>query len=248
MLDRLSRTLTSTFTRQLVRSPEGRARVLAQCAEAEDNGESRLFDRLLEKVDDTRLQGMIRRHQQDEVRHGQLFRECAARAGAPVIPVPDHLKIVDRIDRSLDGIFQRPVQSSLDVMEAYLLLQVLEERAVTQFPLFQEAFREVDPRTAEIFVEVARDEERHLKYCHAISRRYAPDEATRLATLRRFREAEAKAFADNSRANMTEALDQGYVAVGPVGRAIWRVIRAVVGSLQPVQYTHFAALPAGAAA
>jgi rubrerythrin len=248
MMERLSRFLTAKFTRQMALSPEGRARVLSQCAEAEDNGESRLFDRLLERVDDARLQGMIRRHQQDEVRHGELFRACAARAGVPLVPVPDHLKIVDRIDRSLNGIFQRPVQSNLDVMEAYLLLQVLEERAVTQFPLFQEAFRDIDPQTAETFVQVARDEERHLKYCHAISKRYAPDEATRLATLKHFREVEAKAFGDNSRANMSEALDQGYVAAGPVGKAIWRAIRAVVGGLQPVQYTHFAALPAGAAA
>jgi rubrerythrin len=248
MLDRLTSALTAKFTRQLVLSPEGRARMLAQCAEAEDNGESRLFDRLLEKVDDARLQGMIRRHQQDEVRHGELFRACAARAGVTVPPVPDHLKIADRIDRALNGIFQRPVQSNLDVMEAYLLLQVLEERAVSQFPLFQAAFRDVDPHTAETFAEVARDEDRHLKYCHAISKRYAPDEATRLATLKHFRAVEAKAFADNSRANMEAALEGGYVAAGPFGRAFWRAVRATVGGLQTAQYTRFSTLPATATA
>jgi rubrerythrin len=238
-MGRIDRYLSAEFTRELVATPQGRAMMLSHCAEAENSGENRLFDRLAARVEDVELQRLIQRHQEDELRHAQLFHECAERAGSPTGPVPAELKIIDRLDAELGGIFERPIVSDLDVMEAYLLLQVLEERAVTQFPLFEEAFRDVDPRTADVFVAVAEDEARHLKYCHAISRRYAPDEEVLAATLRRFREAEAKAFSDNSRATMEYALEQRAVRMGPLKRLAWRAVGAVGDLLTNRQRTAF---------
>jgi len=219
--------LSEQFLRQVVREPRGRALLLAQCAQAEDSGESRLFDRLAERVQDADLQRMIVRHQADEIRHAALFRDCVGRTGLPLPEVPLQLQAVDRLDRALGGVFDLPVTDDRGVMDAYLLLQVLEERAVTQFPVFQKVFHEVDPVTAATFAEVAKDEERHLLYCDAVSKRYAPDEHTRQRTLRHFREVEALTFAEGNHAVMHHMLDNGLGAFGPISRAAWRALGLV---------------------
>ena len=89
--------------------------------------------------------------------------------------MPNELKLIDRLDRAVGGFFAQPIRDRRDVMQAYLMLQVIEERALTQFALFEVAFRGSDDETADVIAGIARDEERHLKYCHAIARRYAPD-------------------------------------------------------------------------
>src|SRR5262249_14517676 len=155
--------------------------------------EGRVFARLREKVGDEKLARMIEKHETDEVRHAALFNERLRANGFDPGPVPDHLRLLDRLDRKLN-VFARPIENDRDVMEAYLLLQVIEERALTQFAVMIDAFREVDPETAEVFEQVACDEERHLRYCHAISRRYAPSEAVLNETLARFRQTEAECF------------------------------------------------------
>jgi rubrerythrin len=231
--------LSRRYTRALATTPRGRAMLLTHCAEAENSGENRLFDRLADRVNDPDLHRLIQRHQADELRHARLFEACAERTGVPLRPVPENLRIIDRLDVRLGGVFERPIVSDLEVMEAYLLLQVLEERAVTQFPLFEQAFAGIDPETAAVFAEVARDEARHLKYCHAISRRYAPDEALRVATLRRFREAEAEAFATNSRATMAYSLGNGLVDVSVLERLAWRGVGALSDLLSQRQPTPF---------
>lgn len=213
--------LQRRYLSRLIAHPKGRAHLLTQLADAEDSGEGAFFDRLLAKVDDPQLQKMIRRHAEDETRHARMFRECAERHGVAADPIPDDLRLIDRLDAATGRLFDRGIQSRTDVMEAYLLLQVIEERAITQFELFEEVFRRVDPATADVLAEIARDEERHLKYCHAIARRYAPDAATLDETLARFRRLEARAFAENSRANMRWLMARRYVALGRVERVFW---------------------------
>ena len=236
----LASRLTDRYFRRLVATPEGRAHVLNQCADAESNGECRIFEQALSLVDDDELRRLIRRHQDDEVRHAAMFREQAERVGVDVGPVPAHLKLIDRIDRALGGMLARPIADRRGVMEAYLLLQVLEERAVSQFPIFERGFREIDPAVSAVFAAVLRDEHRHLRYCEAIARRYAPDEAAHRETLARFRRVEARAFAANSRANMRHALDRGYVAMGPIEKRLWSALAALLPVLAPEQPTAFA--------
>jgi rubrerythrin len=236
----LQESLTLAFFERLVASPEGRAHVLATCADAESSDEGAVFDRLLAHVDDEELRRLVKRHQEDEIRHAAMFRECLARTGVPEPTVPDHLKLLKRIDRLLGGVMDEPIESREDVMRAYLLLQVIEERATTQFPIHVKAYKKVDPKTAAVVEQIAKDEERHLKYCRAIARRYAPSEDAMREELRRLREVEGRAFAANSTANMDYVLGRGYMTLGPVLGAVWRGLRAVTGTrLRPTIPTPF---------
>jgi rubrerythrin len=228
--------LTERFARRLLATPEGRAHVLSQIADAEANGENQIFEHILAHVHDEQLRKMIEKHQADEIRHEHLFRGCVQRTGINPGPVPAGLKLIDRLDAALGGFFARPIDGPTRVMEAYLLLQVIEERAITQFTVFEKVFREIDPVIADTFAEVARDEERHLKYCHAISRRYAPDEITRQATLNKLRALEAQCFADNSAANMAYTFEQGWFDGGPLVKWLWRTLH----SLGRTPYTGYA--------
>ena len=231
--------VTRHYLDRLLASPRGRAFVLAQAAEAEATDEGHFFDLILAHVADPALAKLVRRHRADELGHAEAFRACLARTGANPGPVPAELRLLERLERALGGTLGHEVRTPREVMEAYLLLQVIEERAVTQFALFEQAFRQHDAETADTFRAIAKDEERHLRYCHAIARRYAPDELTRATTLRRFREIEAKVFAENARANMRHALDEGLVELDPLGRLLWRALgafAALVGATAPTRF------------
>ncbi|MEO6572545.1 MAG: ferritin-like domain-containing protein [Polyangiaceae bacterium] len=230
--------LTLRFLSNLLGTPAGRAHMLNQCADAEATDEGEMFDRILAQVDDPELARLVRRHQADELMHAEMFRACVARTGITPPPVPQNLKLLARIDKAIGG--PKPVESRDDVMHAYLLLQVIEERATTQFAIFERAFRSVDPETADTFASIAKDEARHLKYCQAISKRYAPSEAVREKTLRELRVVESLAFAENSRANMEFTFARGYVTMSPIEKTFWRGLTAVRGALGTGQPTPFA--------
>ena len=118
----------------------------------------------------------------------------------------------------------RPISCDRDIMDAYLLLLVIEERALEQFGQFIVAFDAVDRETADTFRSIERDEQRHLRYCHAISRRYAPNDIVWAETLTKFRKLEAQAFAENSEANMVHAFDHGLFPASTVERGVWRML------------------------
>ncbi len=242
----IQESLTLAYFERLVSSPEGRAHVLATCADAEASDEGALFDRLLTWVDDPELAKLVKVHQQDELRHAEMFLACLARTGVPAPTVPEHLKLLKRIDDLLGGMMEKPMTSREDVMRAYLLLQVIEERASTQFGLHVRAYRKVDPKTAEVVERIAKDEARHLKYCRAISRRYAPDEDTLRRELGRLREVEGRAFAANSRANMDYVRERGFVKFGPLEGLFWRGVREITGRVQSSVPTPYWNEPAAA--
>ena len=226
---------TLRFMQKLVQTPHGRAHILNQVADAESNGELDIFDRMLAKIDDDGLQKMIRKHREDEIRHEKLFRDAADRQGVGREPLPRELQIIDRIEERMGG-----WDGEVDILTAYAMLQVIEERAITQFPLIERAFRPVDPQTADVFAEVARDEERHLKYCHAITRIYAPDRETLEETLARFRIVEAEAFGANSEANLEYVMKRGWVAQNPFERFVMRLgqsLEGIVGGLPLTRYS-----------
>jgi rubrerythrin len=220
--------LSARFLRGLLATPRGRAHLLNQVADAEATDEGAIFERLLAHVEDPKLRHMIERHQADELRHAELFRGCLSRTGVEVGPVPAHLRLLDRLDERAGHIMHQPVKDDRDVLVAYLMLLVIEERALNQFRQFIPAFAAVDPQTAAVFEEVARDEERHLRYCYAISRRYAAGEATWAANLLHFRTLEALAFGENSRANMQHVFDHGLHDAGAIERVLWRTGQALV--------------------
>ena len=233
--------LSLRFIGRVITSPQGRAHLLNQCADAEANGESGFFEHVMAHVDDPALHKMIGKHRDDELRHEQLFLAARDRTGVDVEPVPNELKLIDRLDRAVGGFFAQPIRDRRGIMDSYLMLQVIEERALTQFALFERAFRGSDDATADAIAGIARDEERHLKYCHAIARRYAPDAATQRSTLAELRQVEARCFAENGRANMEYLFDHGYVAVNPVEKLFWKAVNGLGARATP-PLTEFATM------
>ncbi|MGZ6143009.1 MAG: ferritin-like domain-containing protein [Myxococcales bacterium] len=221
------------YMKKLFSSAEGRAHVLAQAADGESSGEAAIFERTIAQVDDPELKRVIRKHQEDELRHERLFRERLAAQNAPYT-LPDDLRLVARVDREAGGLIDRPIRDAYGVLEAYSLLQALEERAVFSFGMFIAALKDVDPESARVIEEVLEDEKRHLKYCVAVAKKYARDEQERLAVLARMRAAEARAFKANQLANMDYTLSKGWIG-GAVETALWRVVRFVARPLPPLE-------------
>lgn len=224
---------------RLIASPTGRAHILNVMAEAEGSEEGAIFDILATRVEDARLQQMVRKHAADEERHAELFRARVIANGGTPQPIPEHLRLINRLNAALGDFFDGELSTDEDVMNAYLLLQVIEERAITQFRQLEPVFRTYDPKSADVIAEIAADEDRHLKYCHAISKRYAPDPATRVAALKRLRQIEARAFTDNSRANIQHCVDNGLLQVGRIEQRLWRRFVHIERPVPPV-YTTFA--------
>jgi hypothetical protein len=205
------------FLFDLFTTPRGRAFVLSQAADAKCGGEHRIFDVLLDRIDDPELAALVRRHRDDEARHARLFADCAARQGAKTPVVPASLRMLDPVDRYVGEargggrFFDVAVADDRYVADAYLVLQVLEERAAQQLWLLTRALRPFDPRSAAIVFEIATEERRHLRDCQAISRRYAPDAGLRTARLGSFREAEARAFREHTRLSLEFLAAEGFM-------------------------------------
>jgi rubrerythrin len=215
--------IDTRFLDRLFASPRGRAFMIGFMADAEDSDERGVFDTLLERVEDPQLHKMIRIHRDDEIKHASMLRGCLSRMSIPRA-VPDHLRIIPYLERELGNVTERFLDARGGVMEAYVFLQVVEERAVLQFPLFAEAVRPYDPETAKTIDAIVEDEKRHVKYAKAISKKYAPDETTLARTLAKFRAAEAKAHVDHGATFLSFALDEDLLAVGRVEKLIWRAM------------------------
>jgi hypothetical protein len=229
--------LSMAFMKRVVATPEGRAHILRELADAEGNGENGFFENVLAQVNDPALRQMIRKHKEDELRHEQMFLACAARTGVPAQPIPPEVKYVERIFDAV-GFYEQPIRSDEDIMNAYLLLQAVEERSVVQFKLFEQVFADLDPLTAATFAAIGKDEERHIKYCHAIARKYAPDAATHDKKLAEMRDLEARAFAENSRANMDHVFSRNWFAGGAIAKWFFRTLSRFNRDALP--YTPFA--------
>jgi hypothetical protein len=117
------------------------------------------------------------------------------------------------------------IDSRQDLMNTYAMLLVIEERALKQFPLFAELFRAVgEAQTAEVFEQVAADERRHVKFCQAMGRRYAPDAASWQQAVARFRRIEAEAFRAVGLATIADALAHDLLRFGLPGRLLGRLL------------------------
>ncbi len=232
--------LSQYFLEALMSTKRGRAHLLNQVAEGEEQGEQRVFDEAIALVEDPELKKLIRRHREDEIRHGQMFRARIEANGVPVGPVPENLDMLRRLDRALGGFFDKGLSSEADVMRAYVILQVIEERACEQFTMYIDALERVgEHETADVFRQVAKDEARHLKYCRAIALRYAEDEADYERELVLVRELEARSFKDVQRSNIEYILAND-LAPSRGARLFFRVMKVVTGLVDEVPYTSFA--------
>lgn len=242
--------LTLAFMTQMFSHPKGRAHLLSMASDAESSGEGRVFEELLKRKGDSELQRLVVRHRDDEIRHAELLaercRENAAQFGGEIPKVPAHLRLIDRLDRALGGFFSRELRTDEDVMRAYLVLQVIEERAITQFDMYVKAMEQVDPKSAQTFREIGQDEARHLRYCHAIAKRYAPSAEVHAKELMHIRAVEARVFAENSNDNLYFALEHDLLPVSWPVRLGWRAIGAVARAMRVSRWTSYAQLPPGA--
>jgi rubrerythrin len=225
-----------TFLRGLVATPRGRAYVFTQAALAESTDEGVIFERLSSAVDDPDLQRIIRKHSDDETRHAALYFGCADKQGVGRPHVPQDSRVLELLN-AREPLFSKPIETREDVMDAYLLLQVIEERAVEQFTILEPVMREVDARSADVLLGVAKDEERHLRYCHAVVRRYAPTEEHRIARLKHFRKEEALAFAQHQAAGLDHLLRDKYLPAHM--RVFWRALTALLSLRNELPYTRF---------
>src|SRR5581483_6787626 len=133
----LTDALTLMFMKDLFSTPKGRVHFLTQVADAENNDEGAIFEALKRRADDPQLQRLVQRHAADEERHARILLERADAQGVPRPVIPENLKLLHRLDEALGGFFKKPLETNEDVMRMYLLLQVIEERAVTQFAMFR---------------------------------------------------------------------------------------------------------------
>jgi rubrerythrin len=215
--------LEGRYIEGILRARRGRAFFLNLLADAEIEDEGMVFEELLSRVDDAELKKMVKIHHEDEKRHNKMLLACVEKnGGAP--PVPEELRIAHRVDAELGGFADAFTGGRRGVMEAYVLLLVLEERAVKQFPYVVEVLRRHDPESATVLERVLRDEERHVLYARAISRRYAPDAETLAETTARFRAAEERAFAGHIGALTRYTLDHGLVDLRLPERLFWRAL------------------------
>ena len=102
-----------------------------------------------------------------------------------------------------------------------------------------QGLREADPDSARVFEQIVSDEERHLKYCEAIARRYAPSREVHEQTLQHFRRVEAKVFARNSQRNMEYALEHGLLDLSLAERIGWRIVSMLGSLIDPSRPTPF---------
>jgi hypothetical protein len=169
---------------------------------------------------------MVRRHVDDEARHAKLLRERVRAVGVAPPLVPRALSVVDRINRALGNLGEGFVENQRSVMEAYVLLEVVEERAVEQFPRIAAALDAVDPVSAEVVREIWKDEKRHVLYARAIGEKYAPDAETLAKTRSKFRVVEQRAFDENGGDVLRYALEQNLLELPFVERLMWRAMAA----------------------
>lgn len=237
----LADTISITFMKQLCRSPDGRAHLLALVADTERNDEGRLFT-ALERHPDPLIRQVVHRHAGDEALHAQLLDARIAATVSRAPQLPHALDLLRHLDAAVGGVMSQPALTRVEVMRAYLLLQVIEERAVTQLPLFIEGFRETDPESARLFERLLHDERRHLGYCHAVARRCAPSAALHNQTLSHYRRVEARVFAQGTLNNLRYVLDAGLMPVSVQMQGTSRALAALQAIVNPPRPTGFTAL------
>jgi hypothetical protein len=215
------------FMDRLAATPRGRAFLLSFLASTEEADEGLVFEELLARVDDRELRKLVARHKADEERHARILKECVARLGHDVEPMPDELRVVTRLDGLLGGFASRFLEKNLGIMETYVLLLVLEERAVREWPVIARALHRVDPESAAVLESIIADERRHVKYARAIAARYAPTPAILDATIERVRAAEQRAFDEHTQAFTEAVLERDLLDVGSMERLVWRTMASL---------------------
>lgn len=234
----LDNALQKLFMKELLSTPRGRATLLKQLSDAEggDGGELDIFTHILDVLDDEEVKKLVRIHKEDEERHERLFAERAASNGVAPFKLPSEAHLLRRIDKQV-GFFSKPVTDRSGVVEAYLLLLVIEERAILQFDKYIEAFRaQGDSETVAVMESIKADEARHLRYCEAISKRYSDDEAVRQTRLAYYRGLESQCFDEVQAMNLRMLVNNGFVGHSFFTKLLWGALSRVAETRLPADF------------
>jgi hypothetical protein len=181
--------------------------------DTESAGENQVFERALKRSTDPEIGRLIRRHQEDEIRHAALLDEHRIALGLAKFDIPPHLKMVDVLSAAAGGVLDAPMDSDADIVAAYALLYVVEERAVEVFGRSVDVLEETgDLASARLFRSIGADERRHLKYCRAVGRKYAGSDEAFDREVDRFRDVEARVYGQVSRGFMKHMLVNGLIS------------------------------------
>ena len=255
----LDESLQRLFLSELLATPRGKATFLTQLADAEggDGGELDIFAHVLDVLDPTppppsadeggsaemelgrEVAKLVRVHKADEERHEKLFHDRAVASGGEVFKLPAESHLLRRLDQHV-GFFSKPVVDKAGVVDAYLLLLVIEERAIKQFDKYAAAFAALgEDETVAVLAQIKADEARHLRYCEAISRRYSSDEAARQERLAHFRALEEKCFDEVQAMNLRILVDNGFVGHTWWTRVLWSTLSSAAEKRLPADFhTH----------
>jgi rubrerythrin len=233
---RLETAIRIRFFRRLLATRAGRAYMLNLIVAGEESDQCGVFDRLAALADDEAGRRTAIRHKHDEQRHAAMYRECLARAGGQPRPVANRLMLLRQMEQKTDETFAASlcrgnvegVKTRQDLMNLYAMMLASEERALQQFPALAALFRAAgDLETADVFDRVTHDERRHIRYCQAMGRRYAPDAAIWQQAVARFRRIEDEAYREIGFAIIADALAEGVLRLGAPGRLLGRMLCAV---------------------
>ncbi|HEY4220946.1 MAG TPA: ferritin-like domain-containing protein [Myxococcota bacterium] len=241
----LDESLQRLFLKELLSTPRGKATLLRQLGDAEggDGGELDIFTHVLAVLDDPEVKKLVQVHKTDEERHERLFHERAAAAGATPKKLPPDAHLLRRLDHHV-GFFSKPVTDRAGVVDAYLLLLVIEERAISTFDRYMDAFKNAgDLETVAVLQQIKADEARHLKYCEAISKRYSDDEAVRQEKLAKYRALEAQCFDEVQAINLRVLVDSGFVGHSWWTRMLWSTLSKAAEDRLPPEMQNGALAP-----
>ncbi|GEM_PF-2275134 len=226
----------------LFRQPMAKAYILSAYADAESGGEARFFELVGDYIQDPRLQRLVRLHEADEERHAAAFSAAREALDLPVLPVPSRLRTIERLSERAGHLLERPPQTDSDVVQAYQLLYVVEERALSDFGRAITALeRTGDHRTADVLRGIAADEKRHLSYCRSIGRHYAA-EGDFDSGLDRFRTLEAQLYRDQAQGTMDHMLRLGLVHLHGLKGWVVRAVLALGGRFRPATHARLLAV------
>jgi len=121
LLQRLNDAIDRPIRRQLLSQRLSKAFVFSSYADAEGSGEGKVFERALNRATDPKLQKMIRKHQDDELRHERLLEERREALGLPRLTIPPHLKMIDKLSEAAGGLWDLPMDNDGDVALMYQL-------------------------------------------------------------------------------------------------------------------------------
>ena len=224
----LDRTLDGFVRREIMRQPLAKAFNLSAYAEAEAGDEGLVFERALKRASDPQVEKMIRLHDADEQRHARMFEERREELELPRFPIPRRLRTIERLSELAGGVLDRPMTSDEDVVAAYQLLFVVEERATLEFSRAIVALEATgDEETAEVFRQIAQDEVRHLAYCKAVGRKYEASPGAFEEGLETFRQLEAESYKRQAEATVDHMIEVGALQLRGARGLVIRAILAV---------------------